>query len=90
MTALRIVLFAFGYPMAIVVIARFVPVVRQRRTRWIVIHHVGVAAIIAGWALAASGRAVVINTAWLVASTGWYLLGGRRTRTREPAPDVGR
>ena len=32
------VLFAFGYPVSIVVILRFVPVVRERRMKWLVAH----------------------------------------------------
>ena len=44
-------LFAFGYPTSIVVISRWLPVVRERRTAWFVAHEVAVAAIVAGWAL---------------------------------------
>jgi hypothetical protein len=72
------VLFAFGYPISIVVILRFVPVVRERRTKWLVAHDLAVAAIVAGWALKGDGRAVAINASWLVAANVWYALGGRR------------
>ncbi len=72
------VLFAFGYPTAIVVILRFVPVVRERRMKWLVAHDLAVAAIVAGWALKGDGRAVAINASWLVAANVWYTLGGRR------------
>lgn len=74
-------LFAFGYPTSIAVISRFVPVVREQRTRWFVLHTAGVAAIIAGWALRADRAAVAINAAWLVSSSIWYVLGGRRHRS---------
>jgi hypothetical protein len=71
-------LFAFGYPTSIIVILRFVPVVRERRMKWLVAHDVAVAAIVAGWALKGDRRAVAINASWLVAANVWYALGGRR------------
>ena len=76
--ALVIALFAFGYPVAIVVIAPYVPVVRQRRARWFAAHEAAVSAVVAGHALRSDARAVVVNGAWLVAGTAWYALGGRR------------
>jgi hypothetical protein len=77
----RIVLFAFGYPTAIIVIARFVPVVRERRIRWLVVHDLAVVAIVVGWATAGNLRAVVINSSWLVVASIWYVWGGRRRST---------
>ncbi len=77
---MRIVLFVVGYPLAIVVIARFVPVVKQRRMTWMVAHHVGVVGIITGWALSGDWASVAINSSWLLASTLWYARGGRRMR----------
>ena len=71
-------LFAFGYPVSIAVILRFVPVVRERRLKWLVAHDLAVAAIVAGWALKGERRAVAINASWLVAANVWYALGGRR------------
>jgi hypothetical protein len=71
-------LFAFGYPVSIAVILRFVPVVRERRLKWLIAHDLAVAAIVAGWALKGDRRAVVINASWLVAANVWYALGGRR------------
>jgi hypothetical protein len=71
-------LFAFGYPTSIVVILRFVPVVRERRMKWLVAHDLAVVAIVAGWALKGDRRAVAINASWLVAANVWYALGGRR------------
>lgn len=76
--ALQTALFGVGYPMSIVVISRFVPVVRQRRWHWLLAHHLGVAAIIAGWVIEDRPAAAVANGAWLAASSAWYAFGGRR------------
>ncbi|MEP6625973.1 MAG: hypothetical protein ABJC79_16110 [Acidimicrobiia bacterium] len=79
MTVLRSLLFAFGYPVSIVVIIRFVPVVRERRTSWFVLHQLAVAAIVAGWALDAQWGSVAVNTTWFVAAAIWYVVAGRRS-----------
>ncbi|HEY4398853.1 MAG TPA: hypothetical protein VGO28_14410 [Acidimicrobiia bacterium] len=71
-------LFVVGYPVSIAVILRFVPVVRERRLKWLVAHDLAVAAIVAGWALKGDRRAVAINASWLVAANVWYALGARR------------
>ena len=84
-TALQVALFALGYPAAIIVIFRFVPVVRERRTRWFVIHELGVAAIVAGQALAENPQGVVINGAWGVIAAIWYALGPTISRRRSPS-----
>ena len=78
MEILRVALFVLGYPVAIAVIVRFIPVVRERRTRWIVAHEIAVAAIVAGHALNDNTSAVVINGAWLLIAVLWYALGQRR------------
>ena len=75
-------LFVFGYPVSIAVILRFVPVVRERRLKWLVAHDLAVAAIVAGWALKGDRRAVAINASWLVAANVWYALAGRSTEQR--------
>ncbi len=80
MTLVRALLFGFGYPVSIAVIARFVPVVRERRLRWLVIHHVAVAGIVLGWALDSNWLAAIINASWLISSTLWYALGCRDRR----------
>ena len=67
-----------GYPVAIGVIVRFVPVVRERRTAWFLAHEAAVAAIAAGWALEDRPSAVAINGAWGVIAAGWYV--SRRPR----------
>lgn len=68
-------LFGFGYPASIGVIARFRAVVRERRWRWLAVHHLGVGSIIVGWAWRRDLGAVVINLTWLVASSLWYGFG---------------
>lgn len=70
-------LFVFGYPTSIAVIARFVPVVRERRIRWFVLHQVAVAAIVAGWAIRGRTSSVLVNGSWFVSATSWYVLGPR-------------
>jgi hypothetical protein len=72
-------LFVVGYPAAIVVITRWVPVVRERRTKWFVIHQAAVAAIVAGQALKGNTPAVLVNGAWFVVAAIWYA-------TRRPSP----
>lgn len=79
MTRAEVLLFAFGYPAATAVIIRFVPVVRERRLGWLAVHHLGMAAIIAGCASKGTAFGVAVNSTWLVASTAWYAAGGRRT-----------
>jgi len=73
-------LFVFGYPTSIAVLTRWIPVVREQRTRWFVAHQLGVAAIVAGWALRGDTQAVTINASWLVIATTWYVAAGRRRR----------
>ena len=85
MSILRTVLFAFGYPVSILVIARFVPVVRERRLRWIVWHQLAVGAIVLSFALDANWSAIAINATWFVVAAVWYALGGRHPRAPQPA-----
>ena len=67
--ALRLV----GYPAALAVIVRWLPVVRRRLTRLFVLHEAAVAAIVAGWALVPRWSGVAVNGAWGVIAAGWYL-----------------
>ena len=85
MSVVRLLLFAFGYPVSILVIVRFVPVVRERRLRWIVWHQAAVGAIVLGFALDANWSAVAINGTWFVVAAVWYVLGGRNSRAPQPA-----
>ena len=73
-------LLVFGYPVSIVVIARWFPVVRERRWRWFVAHQVGVAAIVAGWALRDDTGAVAVNGAWFIIAAAWYAAGATSVR----------
>jgi hypothetical protein len=75
---LPLLLFAVGYPVAIVVIARWIPVVREQRTTWFAVHQGAVAAIVAGHAIGGRTSAVIINGAWWVVAALWYFLGGQR------------
>lgn len=78
MAAAEIPLFALGYPASIAVIARFVPVVRERRWKWLAVHHLAMAALIAGFLTRRATIGALVNAGWLVASTAWYVAGGRR------------
>ena len=69
-----------GYPTAIVVITRWIPVVRQRRLQWFVAHEAAVAAIVAGWAIVGRRQGVVVNGTWGLTAAAWYALGSRRSR----------
>lgn len=69
-----VALLAVGYPVAIVVIARWLPVVRRRRGSWFWAHAAAVVAIIAGWAIRRPAAALP-NVVWLVVSTLWYRWG---------------
>jgi hypothetical protein len=69
-----------GYPVSLVVIARWLPVVRERRWRWLAAHQAGVTAIVVGWLLRGKAAPVAVNGGWLVVAAIWYALGGRRTR----------
>lgn len=71
----ELALFGVGYPASVVVITRFAAVVRERRWRWLAVHHVGVLAIITGCALRHTKVGVVVNGAWLVVSSAWYVAG---------------
>ena len=77
MHALRIALFVFGYPVSIAIIARWVPVVRERRLAWFVVHEAAVTSIVAGWALRERWSAVAINGTWLIIAAAWYAIAAR-------------
>jgi hypothetical protein len=74
------VLFGIGYPVAIIVISRWIPVVRERRTAWFVAHELAVAAIVLGWVLRRRAQGVVVNGSWLVIAAAWYAIAGVRQR----------
>ena len=67
-----------GYPVAFVVVTRWVPVVRERRWRWFASHQAAMAAVVTGWLLRGRGSSAALNGAWLVVATAWYVLGANR------------
>ena len=69
---------------AVAVILRWVPVVRERRLPWFGAHQAAVAAIVAGHALLGSTGAVIVNSAWFVVAAAWYAAGGAFSRRRRP------
>ena len=75
MAIVVLALFAFGYPVSIIVIARFVPVVRERRLRWFVWHQSAVAAIVLGFGFRERWSAVAVNGTWFVVAAIWYRVG---------------
>lgn len=68
-----------GYPVALVVIARWRSVVRERRWGWFAAHQLGTAAITAGWVLRGRAPAAAVNGAWWAVAAAWFALGHRRT-----------
>ena len=62
-----------GYPAALFVIVRWLPVVRQRLTRLFVLHEAAMAAIVAGWALVPRWSGAAVNGAWGLIAAAWYL-----------------
>ena len=87
MNAAAIMLHAFGYPASIAVIIRFVPVVRELRVRWFVVHQIAVAAIVAGWALKSEWISVAVNATWLAIAQVWYLWGAKSAQGGEHGVD---
>lgn len=71
---------AVGYPTSIVVLSRFVPVVRERRVGWFMVHQAAVGAIVAGWALKGRTGGVVVNAAWLAVATAWWVGASEASR----------
>ncbi len=80
MTALVVLLFGVGYPVSVTVIARWLPVVRERRWRWFTAHEFGVLAIVVGWAIRGLWTAVAVNAVWFIVAGLWYLGSGPRYR----------
>ncbi len=61
-----------------VVIARWLAVVRERRWGWFAVHQAAVAAVAAGWWLKGNRIGAVVNGAWLAVAGAWFAFGGRR------------
>ena len=75
---IALALLAIGYPTAIAVLTRWIPVVREQRDRWFAAHQAGVAAIVAGWAIRGRTQGVITNGAWFVIAAVWYFSRRRR------------
>jgi hypothetical protein len=65
-----------GYPVASAIIARFVPVVRDRHARWFTAHQAAMVAICVGWAVVGSWAQVVANGLWVAAAAVWWWRAG--------------
>ncbi len=77
--ALATALHLFGYPVALVVIVRWVAVVRERRLTWFVAHEVAMACICLGFVAMDEIAPIVPNALWLVIAALWYLRRGSTT-----------
>ena len=80
MDLLRILAFVLAYPIAVMVIVRWTAVVRERRWRWLLEHHVALAMIAAGWATAGVVGLAALHAVWFVVAGIWYTVGGRQGR----------
>jgi hypothetical protein len=70
-----------GYPTAIFLIARWLPIVRQRRATWFAVHQVAVGCIIVGWLMRGRPQALWANGTWFVVAAVWYQRAGRRAQS---------
>lgn len=61
-----------GYPVACAVIARFVPVVRERHAAWFATHQAAMVAICVGWAITGSWAQVGANALWVAGAGVWW------------------
>ncbi len=82
MSTLATIGFALGYPISILVIARWIPVVRERRWRWFWVHQIAVAMIVMGWIIEGETRSVAVNSIWLVTAAVWFMRGWLPRRYR--------
>lgn len=71
-------LFVVGYPVSIVCIARWLPIVRQQRFGWFAAHQLAVGCIVLGWVLRDATAAVAVNGTWWVVAAIWFAIGRRR------------
>jgi hypothetical protein len=74
-------LLVVGYPVAVGVLARLVPVLRQRRRRAMVALEVATVGIAAGWGLRGQPAGVASNAAAFVGfAVAWWWTGRRQSR----------
>lgn len=78
--ALATALHLFGYPVALIVIVRWVLVVRERRLAWFMVHELAMACICLGFLTMDEIAPVVPNALWLVVAAFWYLRRSSPTR----------
>ncbi|MDQ6909613.1 MAG: hypothetical protein M3Z84_02325 [Actinomycetota bacterium] len=81
MRTLGIVLLVVGYPAAIAVLVRLVPVLVQRRVAPFLVLESATACIVVGWLVLGSRPAAMVNCAFLVAFLiAWMWARARRFR----------
>lgn len=72
-------LLVVGYVLAVPVVVRLVPVLRQRRVPWFVALEVGTACITMGWLLRGRALPTAVNAVALVGfALAWVATGRRR------------
>jgi len=78
-----------GYAVAVVVLARFIPVLRERRSGWFFALELATAGLVAGHLLAGRVPAAVINAVALACFAAVWCWSGRRLRTFTEQSDRG-
>lgn len=87
---LAVLLIVLGYLAGVAMLADFVPVVDERRFRWLVVHDVGLVLNAIGWLLLGYRALAGVSIAWLAAATAWYLWPSRdRVDPAPPSAPVG-
>jgi hypothetical protein len=71
-----------GYPVALGVLARLRPVLRERRRRWFLALEAAMVLISVGWILLGRAIGPIINGAALLAFAAAWVRTGRRRATR--------
>ncbi|MEA2826530.1 MAG: hypothetical protein QOG43_969 [Actinomycetota bacterium] len=85
MTALAVVLLVVGYPVALGVLARLRPVLRERRRAWFLVLEAATVLISVGWLLLGRAAGPIINGLALVAFAGaWWWTGRRQPAASSP------
>ncbi|CAN5137925.1 hypothetical protein BH18ACT4_BH18ACT4_05860 [soil metagenome] len=83
MTVVGVILLVVGYPVAVVMVTRLVPILRQRRWRWFVALEAATACIIVGFAVLGEPLGAVLNGAAFAGfAFSWW---GRGRRAPVPA-----
>lgn len=77
MRTLGIVLLVIGYPAAVAVLVRLVPVLVHRRVAPFIVLESATACIVVGWSVTGSRPAAIVNGAFLVAFLLAWIWAGR-------------